>query len=101
MSAMTSLSLPKKIIQQIDEMVDLYATRRVEFAKLAKRVENDLVEHEDLRPLIHSTKQREKDPSHLRDKLKRKAVEAIEKGRPFTITKANLFKKIGDLAGVR
>ena len=51
--------------------------------------------------MIHSTKQREKDPTHLLDKLKRKASEAIEAGKPFAITKDNLFRKVGDLAGVR
>jgi putative GTP pyrophosphokinase len=82
-------------------MVRLYSANRAEFAKLAKRVENDLAEHVQLRSLIHSTKQREKDPLHLSDKLKRKAMEAMESGKPFRITKQNLFRRIGDLAGVR
>ena len=82
-------------------MVALYTPRRADFARLAKRVENDLVEHQELRPLIHSTKQREKDPAHLREKLTRKASEAITAGKPFGIAKDNLFKKVGDLAGVR
>ena len=82
-------------------MVALYATNRVEFANLAKRVETDLLENAELRPLIHSSKRREKEPDHLRDKLQRKALEAIEKGKNLNITSKNLFKKIGDLAGVR
>lgn len=93
--------LPPATISEIDEMVALYTPRRADFAKLATRVENDLVEHEELRPLIHSTKQREKDPIRLRDKLKRKALEAIAAGKPFSINRDNLFKKVGDLAGVR
>ena len=98
---MSSPSLPKATIKAINELVGLYTTRRADFAKLAKRVENDLVEHEDLRLLIHSTKQREKDPTHLSDKLRRKAKAAQDAGKAFQITKGNLFKKIGDLAGVR
>jgi ppGpp synthetase/RelA/SpoT-type nucleotidyltranferase len=98
---MSSSSLPPKIIKDINEMVALYSPRRAEFAKLARDVGNDLVEHEELRALIHSTKQREKDPSHLFDKLMRLALEAIQSGKPFVITKENLFRKIGDLAGVR
>ncbi len=94
-------ALPQKTVTEIGEMVALYSGHRAEFAKLAKRVENDLVEHEELRPLIHSTKQREKDPLHLHDKLERKAIEALESKKPFTITQKNLFKRIGDLAGVR
>jgi len=82
-------------------MVELYAGRRTEFANLAKRVETDLIEHDALQPMIHSTKKREKDPSHLLKKLERKASEAIAGGRPFAITKDNLFDSIGDLAGVR
>jgi putative GTP pyrophosphokinase len=98
---MSSLSLPETTIAEIKEMVAIYTPRRVEFANLAKRVETDLVEHEDLRPLIHSTKKREKDPEHLFDKLARKACEALEANKPFAINKDNLFKKVGDLAGVR
>lgn len=96
-----SLPLPLATINEITEMVALYTPRRTEFAQLAKRVENDLIEHEELHSLIHSTKQREKDPAHLADKLKRRASEAVDAGKPFTITKDNFFDRIGDLAGVR
>jgi putative GTP pyrophosphokinase len=98
---MSSSSLPHKISREIEQMVALYTSRRAEFAKLARRVENDLVEHEELRPLIHSTKQREKDPAHLFDKLERIALKTINAGKPLVITKENIFKKMGDLAGVR
>ena len=67
-------------------MVVLYTPRRTEFANLAKRVETDLIEHDKLRPLIHSTKKREKDPVHLSEKLKRKASEALAGGKAFAIT---------------
>jgi putative GTP pyrophosphokinase len=54
-----------------------------------------------LRPLIHSSKWRVKDPQHLRDKLERKLLEAKEKGRRFLISEQNLFTKVNDLAGFR
>lgn len=96
---------PKKLSQAIEStiqaMVAQYAGRRVEFANLAKRVENDLVEHDELRKFIHSTKKREKDPSHLDDKLRRKAWESVNAKKPFTLNENNVFKRIGDLAGVR
>jgi putative GTP pyrophosphokinase len=86
---------------EIAALVDVYIPQRADFAKLAKRVETDLIEHQELRPFIHSTKQREKDPSHLADKLRRKADEATRAGKAFGITKENFFSRIGDLAGVR
>lgn len=94
-------SLPKKIVAEIEAMVTQYTKRREEFSNLAQRVERDLVEHAKLRPLIHSTKRREKDPSNLKDKLHRKAQEALDAGKSLTITQKNLFDRVGDLAGVR
>lgn len=99
--SMTSTSLKRSVTAEIAEMVRVYESRRTEFANLAKRVETDLIENEPLRLLVHSTKKREKDPIHLRKKLERKASEASKAGRSFTITRANLFEKVGDLAGVR
>ena len=98
---MSSPLLPPSTITEIEAMVALYIPRRTEFANLAKRVETDLIEHDGLRRLVHSTKKREKDPAHLLEKLKRKASDAIAEGRPFAITEDNLFEKVGDLAGVR
>ena len=95
------MSLPDEIESEIELMVAAYVERRTDFVKLAKRVETDFVEHDALRPFIHSTKQREKDPTHLSDKLRRKATEAIEANKAFTITSKNLFERVGDLAGVR
>jgi len=98
---MPASALPKVTADEIERMVSLYSGRRVEFGNFAKRVESDLLDNAELRPLIHSSKKREKDPAHLRDKLIRKATEAKERGKRFTITQTNLFKRVGDLAGVR
>lgn len=93
--------LPPATLAEIEQMVEVYIPRRTDFANLAKRVETDLIEHAGLRALVHSTKKREKDPTHLHKKLERKAQEALAHGEPFTITKANLFEEVGDLAGIR
>lgn len=98
---MSSPLLTPATIAEIEAMVALYIPHRTAYAQLAKRVETELVGHDELRHFIHSTKQREKDPTHLFDKLTRKATEALEEGKQFTITKDNLFSKVGDLAGVR
>lgn len=98
---MASKKLSKATEAKIKVMVDLYTVRRVEFANLAKRVENDLVEHNELRKFIHSTKKREKDPTHLFDKLQRKALEAKKNKDEFGLNSKNIFNEIGDLAGVR
>ncbi|MFO0856807.1 MAG: RelA/SpoT domain-containing protein [Phycisphaerales bacterium] len=54
-----------------------------------------------LKKAIHSVKWRVKEPSHLRDKLVRRAVKATAENAVFAVTKDNLFDSIHDLAGVR
>jgi ppGpp synthetase/RelA/SpoT-type nucleotidyltranferase len=93
--------LPARLCKQIDDAVEEYTRHRTDFYNLAKRVENDLVENQALRPHIHSTKFREKDPERLRDKLRRKALEALDAKKEFKIDAGNLFANIDDLAGVR
>ena len=46
-------------------------------------------------PIIHTIKNRLKDPDHLRDKLKRKWID------DNPITPENIFDRVNDLAGVR
>lgn len=93
--------LPKYVAQQIDKCVAHYSEHRTEFFNLAKRVENDLVENQTLKKFIHSTKFREKDPEHLRDKLLRQFEKAKTSGKAYELTSKNLFEEIDDLAGVR
>lgn len=50
---------------------------------------------------VHSTKERLKDPDHLRKKLVRKILTDRKVGARFGINKDNLFQKINDLAGFR
>lgn len=98
---MSGVALPRTVVQQIDGAVKKYVAHRAEFADLARRVMNDLVENQQLKSLIHSAKYREKDPDHLRDKLIRKARVAILRKRKFRITNKNVFREVDDLAGVR
>lgn len=50
---------------------------------------------------IHSSKVRVKDATHLRDKLVRKAGEALRADKEFEINEANVYKKVNDLVGLR
>ncbi len=98
---MATPKINSRMKRQIERSVQEYIERRSQYFDLSKRVENDLIEHAPLRKLIHSTKFREKKPSHLCDKLERKARDSLEAGKPFTIDKSNVFGEIDDLAGVR
>lgn len=98
---MKAFTPSKILLRQIDSAVEEYTNNRTDFMNLARRVETDLIEKADLKLLIHSTKYREKEPSHLRDKLLRKAAQAAQDGKKLGVTKTNLFKEIDDLAGVR
>jgi putative GTP pyrophosphokinase len=98
---MKTVVLSKKVVSEIDEMVRQYSKERTEFLNLARRVENDLIEKASLKGHIHSTKFREKDPEHFRDKLTRKALDAAAKNKTFPLSSKNVFSKIDDLAGVR
>jgi len=93
--------LPARWLKQIAAAVAVYKKHRTDFSNLAEKVHNDLIRNRDLKKLIHSAKFREKDPDHLRDKLRRKAFEARDQGKPFRITEQNIFAEIDDLAGVR
>jgi ppGpp synthetase/RelA/SpoT-type nucleotidyltranferase len=93
--------LPKSILKQVEDAVKVFEGDRHKFETDATNLQNRLLSNPDLKKLIHSLKARAKEPSHLRDKLLRKAAEAKDAGKRFKITGANLFDKIPDLAGVR
>jgi putative GTP pyrophosphokinase len=94
-------ALPRRILKQVKTAVAAFEADRAKFETDAANLQNRLLSNADLKLLIHSMKARAKEPSHLRDKLMRKAREAIGAGRRFTITADNLFDRIPDLAGVR
>ena len=98
---MSPITLDREIDSQIKESVDFFRKKREQFNHFAKTLLGDLSETGQLQDYIHSTKYRAKDPDHLKDKLERKAVEVIEKGKNFNVTTKNLYTKIEDLAGIR
>lgn len=85
----------------IDPIVQHYLDNKQLVNTFHKQVLVGLSESEALGKVVHSRKERVKDPYHLRDKLIRKLRESQEKGEEFGISKENLFQKINDLAGVR
>jgi ppGpp synthetase/RelA/SpoT-type nucleotidyltranferase len=86
---------------EIHRAVEFFAANTNRFDTLAQNLLNVLVNDKRLNKLIHSSKYRVKDPDHLQDKLFRKAIEAKSKGHRPSITAANLYTSVGDLAGVR
>lgn len=87
--------------KKIDAMVTLYQDNQSYFQQFTEIVYGLLSKHTLLKPHLHSAKYRVKKPSHLRNKLLRKAQEAVDNESAFDITVDNLFERITDLAGVR
>ena len=94
-------ALSRMIRTQTEDAVRAFEVERHKFEADATNLQTRLLSNLELKKLIHSLKWRAKEPSHLRDKLIRKAADAINNGKPFGITAENLFDKITDLAGVR
>lgn len=90
-----------KQLQLIDDLVNHFIQQKGQFSVLIDSLQSNIEHTPAIKKLIHSTKSRIKDPDHLKDKLLRKAKEAITKKTPFIYTKDNLFSKINDLAGYR
>jgi ppGpp synthetase/RelA/SpoT-type nucleotidyltranferase len=87
--------------RRADRLVAEYRRNRESCEVFRERVLSMLSNSSALEPYVHSFKSRLKDPSHLREKLLRKMRDARGDGKPFTVSEANLFKKVTDLAGVR
>lgn len=98
---MATIRLPRAIKDQISKAVAHYESRIPDFRLLAATLLPNFLETPALAKLIHSTKVRTKDPTHLERKLNKKAHEALALHKPFRITQANLFTEIEDLAGIR
>ncbi len=88
-------------LRQIKDSVALFESKRSDFETDAANLQNRLLANPQLKRLIHSLKWRAKDPTHLHDKLERKALKSLSDKNPFAITPANLFDSVPDLAGVR
>ncbi len=60
-----------------------------------------MVDPQPLSRLVHSVKQRMKEPSHLKEKLIKKLLQKQKAGEEFDITQDNLLLRINDLGGYR
>lgn len=90
-----------KQMRLIDELVNHFINNRRQFSILLDSLNSNIEHSDSIKKLIHSTRSRIKDPDHLKDKLIRKAKDAITKKMAFEYSKDNLFSKINDLAGYR
>ena len=79
----------------IEEVLRFYEEKRSLIEPQLSGVEAFFRSNRRLQSIIHTVNSRMKDPTHLADKIRRKA----EKGK--IITKDNLFTTVTDLAGVR
>lgn len=93
--------LSPEIQTQVEHAVKAYQDKLPSFEADSQILQTRLLAHSELRKLVHSIKWRAKDPTHLHDKLLRKAAAAAAGGTAFDITADNLFERIPDLAGVR
>lgn len=96
---MTSISAAER--RRVDALVDHYVLNRDKFSTILYHLSGYVEVSRTLASLVHSVKQRTKDPEHLRAKLVRKLLKAKESAELFDINKENLFKRINDLAGFR
>ena len=87
--------------KKIDALVDYYMRNQPLYKTFLDQVLSSLQNDSLLQGLIHSTKGRLKDPTHLKDKLERKLLLAKTNKKTFAVTEAELFTKVNDLAGLR
>jgi len=103
MSAWDDLNRAQK--KHVADLVDCYQENGELFRRFLVHVQTLIVDNDALRPFIHSTKGRLKDPSHLRDKLARqclkKAASKAKARSVLDINRSNLFVRINDLVGFR
>ena len=93
--------LTKKELQKINICVDFFESKIHLFDTFAQSLAFHLGDNEELSPYIHFMKYRVKDVDHLREKIKKKALEQKRHGKTLNINPDNLFTEIPDLAGVR
>ena len=96
---MTGISAAES--RRIDALVEHYVSNREKFSTILYQLNGYVAASRTLGNLVHSVKQRTKDPDHLRSKLVRKLRESKAAAEPTEISKDNLFKQINDLAGFR
>lgn len=87
--------------RRISALVEHYVANKDKFSTIIYQLNGYVSNSKVLTTLVHSTKQRTKDPESLRSKLIRKLVMAKTSAEPFGLDRDNLFRKINDLAGFR
>lgn len=87
--------MENSIEQNIAEVLRYYEEKKTLIEPLLAGVEAFFRKNTSLQPYIHTINTRLKDPTHLADKIARKA----QKGK--VITPDSLFETVTDLAGVR
>lgn len=87
--------------RRVQGLVDHYISNREKFSTILYQLSGYLAASKVLEALVHSAKQRTKDPEHLRAKLFRKLHKSNTLSEPFDITVENLFNRVNDLAGFR
>lgn len=89
--------------KRIAQALKRFDQEKADIEYVAKLVYGLLAENPRLKPLIHSTKWRVKERSHLEHKLVRKTLEPLKDGEKAKdpITADTLLDRIEDLAGVR
>jgi putative GTP pyrophosphokinase len=101
MARTTKIRPPSPPEAQIARLLESFASKEHLVSGFLDAVLGHIKQSKPLSELVHSVKYRVKDKDHLKDKLARKAKEALERGKPFLITPENLLRKITDLAGIR
>ncbi len=87
--------------QRIERAVEHFIKNREQFEAFAEALMAYFRNHTELASFIHFMKYRIKDADHLREKLKRKALNAKHESRDEVIDESNLFHTITDLVGIR
>lgn len=80
--------------ERMQELVELFKSKHIDFEVFANGIRQWFLGHESLTGRVHSVKYRLKDLNHLREKLERKYSEV-------ELTNEDFFVRMTDLAGVR
>jgi ppGpp synthetase/RelA/SpoT-type nucleotidyltranferase len=98
--ALTLSSAERALIRRL---VAHYKTQDVQerVKKMATVMALHIESSGQLRSQIHSLRWRVKDPSHLREKLGRKMLEAKQRGKRYVASEEDLLVRVTDLAGLR
>lgn len=98
---MVSLDLSLEDERRIDDLVAAYQANHEIISRHLLALHAHISECKSLVSLVHSVKWRMKDADHLRDKLRRKILQAREKSEEFSVTAEDICTQITDLAGYR